>query len=251
MVRDARQVDAHPLGDLCVGVAGLHTRAHEPGQIERRQAVTLLVLGDLGVDVMGLRADDDGDCLEPRPFCRTQAFRAEDNPVATRFGCTAHDDGLKNSAHRDVSGELGDFPIRELGPRVGGIFLEAIDGSLTRLGVDHVDLYQIHRFDDETPVEETMEALHDTVKAGKARYIGESSMYAWQFAKLQHAADLGGWTRFVSMQNQYNLLRRHDEPELIPMWAGQSANLARHTSATELMNALVSGISALTFVKSD
>jgi 1-deoxyxylulose-5-phosphate synthase len=81
--------------------------------------------------------------------------------------------------------------------------LEQIDASLTRLGTDYVDLYQIHRFDPDCPVEETMEALHDIVKAGKVRYIGASSMYAWQFAKLQHAADLGGWTRFVSMQNQY------------------------------------------------
>ena len=80
-----------------------------------------------------------------------------------------------------------------------------------------MDLYQIHRFDPATPVAETMEALHDIVKAGKARYIGASSMYAWQFAKLQHAADQGGWTRFVSMQNQYNLLRRQDEPELMAM----------------------------------
>jgi len=95
--------------------------------------------------------------------------------------------------------------------------MEQIDASLTRLGTDYVDLYQIHRFDPESPVEETMEALHDVVKAGKVRYIGASSMYAWQFAKLQHAADLGGWTRFVSMQNQYNLLRRQDERELMAM----------------------------------
>jgi aryl-alcohol dehydrogenase-like predicted oxidoreductase len=95
--------------------------------------------------------------------------------------------------------------------------LEQVDASLARLGTDHIDLYQIHRFDPETPVEETMEALHDVVRAGKVRYIGASSMHAWQFAKLQHAAELGGWTRFVSMQNQYNLLRRHDEAELMAM----------------------------------
>ena len=83
--------------------------------------------------------------------------------------------------------------------------MEQIDASLTRLGTDYVDLYQIHRFDPDTPVEETMEALHDVVKAGKARYIGASSMWAWQFATMQHAADLHGWTRFVSMQDQYNL----------------------------------------------
>ena len=97
--------------------------------------------------------------------------------------------------------------------------LEQVDASLTRLGTDYIDLYQIHRFDPETPVEETMEALHDIVKAGKVRYIGASSMYAWQFAKLQHAAEMRGWTRFVSMQNQYNLLRREDERELLPMCA--------------------------------
>jgi 1-deoxyxylulose-5-phosphate synthase len=95
--------------------------------------------------------------------------------------------------------------------------LEQVDASLARLGTDYIDLYQIHRFDPDAPVEETMEALHDIVKAGKVRYLGASSMYAWQFAKLQHAADLGGWTRFVSMQNQYNLLRRHDEAELMAM----------------------------------
>ena len=86
--------------------------------------------------------------------------------------------------------------------------MEQIDASLTRLGTNYVDLYQIHRFDPGTPVAETMEALHNIVKAGKVRYLGASSMYGWQFAKLQHAADQGGWTRFVSMQNQYNLLRR-------------------------------------------
>jgi aryl-alcohol dehydrogenase-like predicted oxidoreductase len=108
-----------------------------------------------------------------------------------------------------VRGKMHDGPGGEgLSRRA---ILEQLDASLTRLGTDYIDLYQIHRFDADTPVEETMEALHDLIKAGKVRYIGASSMFAWQFAKLQHAADLGGWTRFVSMQNQYNLLRRHDE----------------------------------------
>ena len=107
--------------------------------------------------------------------------------------------------------------------------LEQIDASLARLGTDYVDLYQIHRFDPDTPVEETMEALHDVVKAGKVRYLGASSMYAWQFAKLQHAADLGGWTRFVSMQNQYNLLRRQDEPELMAMCADMGVGLVPYS----------------------
>jgi 1-deoxyxylulose-5-phosphate synthase len=95
--------------------------------------------------------------------------------------------------------------------------LSAIDASLQRLGMDYVDLYQIHRFDKETPIEETMEALHDVVRAGKARYIGASSMYAWQFARAQHVADRNGWTRFVSMQNHYNLLYREEEREMIPL----------------------------------
>jgi len=107
--------------------------------------------------------------------------------------------------------------------------LEQVDASLIRLGTDYIDLYQIHRFDPETPVEETMEALHDVIKAGKVRYIGASSMYAWQFAKLQHAADLGGWTRFVSMQNQYNLLRRHDEPELMAMCGDMGVGLVPYS----------------------
>jgi 1-deoxyxylulose-5-phosphate synthase len=107
--------------------------------------------------------------------------------------------------------------------------LEQIDASLGRLGTDYVDLYQIHRFDPDTPVEETMEALHDIVKAGKVRYIGASSMYAWQFAKLQHAADLGRWTRFVSMQNQYNLICRTDEPELMAMCADMGVGLVPYS----------------------
>ena len=97
--------------------------------------------------------------------------------------------------------------------------LAAIDASLRRLGTDHVDLYQIHRWDYETPVEETMEALHDVVKAGKARYIGASSMFAWQFAKAQHVAERNGWTRFVSMQNHYNLMCREEEREMLPLCA--------------------------------
>lgn len=94
-----------------------------------------------------------------------------------------------------------------------------IDASLTRLGTDYVDLYQIHRFDPLTPIEETMEALHDVVKAGKARYLGASSMWAWQFAAMQHAADLHGWTRFVSMQDQYSLIMREEEREMHPFCA--------------------------------
>ena len=99
--------------------------------------------------------------------------------------------------------------------------LSAIDASLQRLGMDYVDLYQIHRWDPRTPIEETMEALHDVVRAGKARYIGASSMFAWQFAKAQHTADRHGWTRFVSMQNHYNLVYREEEREMIPQCIDQ------------------------------
>jgi 1-deoxyxylulose-5-phosphate synthase len=114
-----------------------------------------------------------------------------------------------------VSGKMHDGPGGQGLSRLA--ILEQIDASLTRLGTDHVDLYLIHRFDPETPVEETMEALHEVVKAGKARHLGASSMYAWQFAKMQHAADLHGWTRFVAMQDQYNLIKREEEREMLPM----------------------------------
>ena len=99
--------------------------------------------------------------------------------------------------------------------------LSAIDASLTRLGMDYVDLYQTHRWDPETPIEETMEALHDVVRAGKARYIGASSMHAWQFAKAQHVAERNGWTKFVSMQPHLNLLYREEEREMIPQCLDQ------------------------------
>ena len=116
------------------------------------------------------------------------------------------------------------FPMGE-GPNDRGLsrkhVLSAIDASLRRLGTDYVDLYQIHRWDYQTPIEETMAALHDVVRAGKARYIGASSMFAWQFAKAQQAAERHGWTRFVSMQNHYNLLYREEEREMIPLCADQ------------------------------
>ena len=99
--------------------------------------------------------------------------------------------------------------------------MEQADASLARLDTDYIDLYQIHRFDPEVPAEETMEALHDLVKAGKVRYIGASSMWAWQFSKLQYTAELHGWTKFVSMQNQYSLMQREDEREMFGLLADQ------------------------------
>ena len=103
--------------------------------------------------------------------------------------------------------------------------MAAIDASLSRLDMDYVDLYQIHRWDRRTPIEETMEALHDVVRAGKARYIGASSMFAWQFAKAQYTATSNGWTRFVSMQNHYNLVYREEEREMIPQCIDQGVGV--------------------------
>jgi aryl-alcohol dehydrogenase-like predicted oxidoreductase len=115
------------------------------------------------------------------------------------------------------------------GPNARGLsrkhILAAIDASLGRLGTDYLDLYQIHRWDDETPIEETMQALHDVVRSGKARYIGASSMFAWQFAKAQFVAQAEGWTRFVSMQNHYNLVYREEEREMIPLCVDQGVGL--------------------------
>ena len=137
------------------------------------------------------------------------------------------------------------------GPNGAGLsrraIMQEIDASLVRLGVDYVDLYQIHRFDYDTPLDETLEALHDVVKAGKARYLGASSMYAWQFCKALYLADLHGWTRFVSMQNHYNLIYREEEREMIelcvaegvgvipwsPLARGRLARLWEEKSATE------------------
>ena len=117
------------------------------------------------------------------------------------------------------------YPMHE-GPGGSGLsrkaIMEQIDASLTRLGTDYVDLYQTHRFDPNTPVEEVMEALHDVVKAGKARYIGASSMWAWQFAKMQYIAELHGWTKFVSMQDLYNLMQREEEREMFGLLADQA-----------------------------
>jgi 1-deoxyxylulose-5-phosphate synthase len=137
-----------------------------------------------------------------------------------------------------VGNALHDFAVRDevviatkvrfpmgMGPNDSGLsrkhIMKSIDASLKRLGTDYVDLYQIHRWDHETPIEETMETLHDIVRAGKARYIGASAMFAWQFAKAQYTAELHGWTRFVSMQNHYNLIYREDERELLPLCQDQ------------------------------
>jgi 1-deoxyxylulose-5-phosphate synthase len=165
---------------------------------------------------------------------------------AVESGVTFFDtaDMYSNGRSEEVTGEL----LRELfagrddyvlatkvympmgpGPNDRGLsrkhIMASIDASLRRLGTDHVDLYQIHRWDPETPIEETMEALHDVVRAGKARYIGASSMFAWQFAKAQHTAAVAGWTRFISMQNHYNLLYREEEREMNPFCLDQGVGV--------------------------
>ncbi|MEU5026831.1 aldo/keto reductase [Streptomyces milbemycinicus] len=165
---------------------------------------------------------------------------------AAESGVTFFDtaDMYSNGRSEEVTGEL----LRELfagrddyvlatkvympmgsGPNDRGLsrkhIMASIDASLRRLGTDHVDLYQIHRWDPETPIEETMEALHDVVRAGKARYIGASSMFAWQFAKAQHTAAAAGWTRFISMQNHYNLLYREEEREMNPFCLDQGVGV--------------------------
>ena len=167
------------------------------------------------------------DESESRPFIK----RALEHGI--NFFDTA--DMYSRGASEEVLGRaLNEFAVRDQvviatkafypmgdGPNDRGLsrkhLFGAIDASLRRLGVDHVDLYQIHRFDPQTPIEETLEALHDIVKAGKARYIGASSMGAWQFAKMLYVADRHGWTRFVSMQNHYNLVYREEEREMLPL----------------------------------
>lgn len=135
----------------------------------------------------------------------------------------------KHADREDVVLATKVFNRMRPGPNGAGLsrkaILHEIDESLRRLGTDYVDLYQIHRFDPDTPVEETMEALHDVVKAGKARYLGASSMYAWQFAKMQHAAERHGWTPFVSMQNHYNLIYREEEREMLPLCLDQGVGV--------------------------
>ncbi len=148
-------------------------------------------------------------------------------------------DVYSNGASEEVLGRaLHDFAARDEvviatkvhgvmgpGPNDGGLsrkhIFSAIDASLRRLGTDYVDLYQIHRWDYETPIEETLEALHDVVRMGKARYIGASSMFAWQFAQALYTAELRGWTRFVSMQPHYNLAYREEEREMLPLCRDQ------------------------------
>ncbi|KJV37260.1 aldo/keto reductase [Luteibacter yeojuensis] len=166
-----------------------------------------------------------------RPFLR----KALDLGINTFDTANAYSDGtseeivgraLKDFARRDeVVIATKTFFRWQKGPNMGGLSRKAIfhsvDDSLARLGTDYIDLLQIHRFDAETPIEETLEALHDVVKAGKARYIGASSMHAWQFAKMVYTSRLHGWTEFTSMQDHHNLIQREEEREMIPFCQDQ------------------------------
>jgi aryl-alcohol dehydrogenase-like predicted oxidoreductase len=172
---------------------------------------------------------------QSRPFIQ----RALELGITTFDTADVYSDGTSEEI---VGRALRDFAVREEivlatkvngrmrpGPNGGGLsrrhILSAIDDSLRRLGTDYVDLYQIHRWDPETPIEETMETLHDVVRSGKARYIGASSMWAWQFAQAQYTADLNGWTRFVSMQDQYSLIQREEEREMHPFCLDQGVGV--------------------------
>jgi 1-deoxyxylulose-5-phosphate synthase len=176
-----------------------------------------------GIEKREWRLDEE----QSRPFMK-KALELGINffDTANMYGNGASEEvtgrALRDFAKRDeivIATKLY-FPMR---PAVNGrglsrkAILAEIDHSLQRLGTDYVDLYQIHRWDYDTPIEETLEALHDVVKAGKARYIGASSMFAWQFCKALHLADLHGWTRFVSMQPHYNLINREEEREMLPL----------------------------------
>ena len=172
---------------------------------------------------------------ESRPFIR-EAVEAGINffDTANMYSLGASEEVigrlLPEFARRDeiVVATKAFLPWRQA-PNASGLsrkaLIQAVDYSLTRLGMDYVDLFQIHRWDDTTPIEETMEALHDIVKAGKARYIGASSMFAWQFAKAQEVARVKGWTRFIAMQNHVNLLYREEEREMLPLCADQGVGV--------------------------
>ncbi|MEL7189666.1 MAG: aldo/keto reductase [Pseudomonadota bacterium] len=200
-------------------------------------SVSQLCLGCMtyGDKTKGWHGDWLLDQEESRPFFR-QALEAGINFFDTANGYAGGTSEeitgklLNEMANRDeiVVATKAFIPWRPA-PNTGGLsrkaLMQAVDDSLTRLGMGYVDLFQIHRWDDETPIEETMEALHYIVKAGKARYIGASSMYAWQFAKAQEVARANGWTRFISMQNQLNLLYREEEREMLPLCEDQGVGV--------------------------
>ncbi|WP_119420451.1 aldo/keto reductase [Desertibaculum subflavum] len=194
---------------LCLGTMTYGTSKWRDWVLDERDAVPFYKRAlDLGItffDTADVYSNGESEVVTGRALKQIGAAR-ENVIVATK-----------------VYNPMGD------GPNQRGLsrkhIMHAIDASLTRLGLDHVDLYQIHRFDRTTPVEETMEALSDVVKAGKALYIGASSMFAWQFAKMQQVAKENGFCRFVTMQNHYNLIYREEEREMIPLCTDQGVGI--------------------------
>ena len=204
-------------------------------------------LGDSGLEVSRITIGcmSWGDGGPDRPWTKDEAFAEQIVKAALDAGVNFFDTAnvysagtseeytgrslWKHAAREDVVLATKVFNRMRPGPNGAGLsrkaILQEIDASLARLGTDYVDLYQIHRFDPATPVEETMEALHDVVKSGRARYLGASSMYAWQFAKMQQAAERHGWTRFVSMQNHYNMIYREEEREMLPLCVDQGVGV--------------------------
>ncbi len=204
-------------------------------------------LGEGGLEVSRIAVGcmSWGDGGQTRPWTRDERFAEETIKAALDAGINFFD-----TANVYSQGTSEEFTGRSLwkyadrqdvvlatkvhgrmqpGPNGAGLsrkaILQEIDASLARLGTDYVDLYQIHRWDPNVSIEETMEVLHDVVRAGKVRYLGASSMYAWQFAKAQHVAETHGWTRFISMQNHYNLIYREEEREMIPLCVDQGVGV--------------------------
>ncbi|MGY2897407.1 aryl-alcohol dehydrogenase-like predicted oxidoreductase [Curtobacterium sp. PvP017] len=212
-----------------------HTRLGSTGLVVSRLALGCMSYGDPARGLHSWTIDEDG----ARGFFRQ----------AVELGITFWDTAnvyQQGSSEEFVGRAVREFSRREdivLATKVSGkmhdgpggsglsrgAILEQVDASLSRLGTDYIDLYQIHRFDPETPVEETMATLHDLVRAGKVRYLGASSMWAWQFAKMQTAATVNGWTPFATMQDQYNALKREEEREMIPMCVDQGVGLVPYS----------------------
>ncbi len=204
-------------------------------------------LGDSGLEVSRITVGcmSWGDGGKARPWTRNEEFAEETIKAALDAGINFFDTAnvysqgtseeytgrslWKHAKREDVVLATKVHGRMRPGPNGAGLsrkaILHEIDASLARLETDYVDLYQIHRWDPDVPIEETMEALHDVVRAGKARYLGASSMYAWQFAKAQQVAERNGWTKFVSMQNHYNLIYREEEREMIPLCVDQGVGV--------------------------
>jgi aryl-alcohol dehydrogenase-like predicted oxidoreductase len=193
---------------ICLGMMSFGDKGTRPWVLDEDAAEPLVrAAADGGViffDTADVYADGTSEVITGRLLGKL--FRRDDVVVATKvFSAMSDGENDRGLSRKHI--------------------MAGIDNSLRRLGMDYVDLYQTHRWDARTPIEETMAALHDVVKAGKARYIGASSMYAWQFAKAQHVAGEHGWTRFVSMQNHYNLLYREEEREMIPQCIDQGVGV--------------------------